>query len=77
MSHRTDYKVVIQSRKTQLYFQAWDAWTDEIYLAKNFVHVVDACLFASKSGMRQCEVIMSFGDPMYDLRINVPANNRP
>ena len=62
-------RVVIQDRSSRLYLQNQDRWTVELSHAENFQDTRQATLFASKSGLRNLDVLLNFGDPKYDLRL--------
>ena len=64
-----NFVVVIQDLESRLYLKNLDSWTQDIKQAMDFKHIHDATLFASKARLSNCHIVMSFGDPQYDVTI--------
>ena len=62
-------KIVLQNRESLLYFNKDGQWTPDIKQATSFEHVADASAFARKSKLALLDIVMSFGDPRYDVRL--------
>jgi len=62
-------KIVLQNRESLLYLNQDGKWTSNIEEATRFEHVADANSFARKSKLTLLDIVMSFGDPRYDVRM--------
>ena len=62
-------KIVLQNRESLLYFNEKGQWTANLEEATRFEHVADANAFARKSKLTLVDIVMSFGDPRYDVRL--------
>jgi hypothetical protein len=66
-------KIVLQNRESLLYLQLDGKWTSDMEGAARFKHVTDASFFAREKKMEVLDIVMSFGDPRYDVRL--PASS--
>jgi hypothetical protein len=64
-------RVLLQNRNSRLYLKITNEWTPDIKEAEVFRGVVQAIQFASRSRLPSMDVIMYFGNPRYDFRLNV------
>jgi len=62
-------RIVLQSRESLLYLKGEDEWTSEVAEAAKFEHIADANTFARRSKLTRLDIVMSFGDPRYDVRL--------
>ena len=60
-------KVFLRKTGTDEYYKTWAEWTLELEEAHNFGTSAQAVAVASSQGIRGCEVVLSFGDPAYDV----------
>ena len=67
-------KIVLQSRDSLLYWKGEGQWTPHVDEAKQFEHIADASAFAQKSKMPTVDIVMNFGDPRYDVRLNASSS---
>ena len=65
----TRASIVLQNRESLLYLTEDGRWTDKISQATQFAHVADASAFALKSKVSLMDIVMTFGDPQYDVRL--------
>jgi predicted lipid-binding transport protein (Tim44 family) len=63
-------KIVLQHRASNLYFKGNDEWTAHVNEAVQFDHIADANAFARRAKLLLHDIVMSFGDPKYDVRLN-------
>ena len=61
--------IVLQSRESQLYLKGEGQWTPTVQEAVKFNHIADASAFACKSKLALLDIVMTFGDPKYDVRL--------
>jgi len=66
---KTRASIVLQNRQSLLYLTADGKWTDDVAKATKFNHVTDASSFAVKSKLSLIDIVMTFGDPQYDVRL--------
>jgi hypothetical protein len=66
-------RTIIQDRQSRLYFKQPDAWTADIGEATNFERMTAAIEFARQTGRQTLDVLMTFGDPKYDVRISASS----
>ena len=62
-------RIVLQNRESLLYLKGADQWTPNVSEASSFDHVADANNFARRSKLSVLDIVMSFGDPRYDVRL--------
>jgi hypothetical protein len=62
-------RVILQNRRTRLYFRGSNEWTPDIAQAANFEQVIAALEFVRQSKHAHLDILMSFGEPRYDVRI--------
>ena len=67
-------KVMLQDRESLKYFQDAGKWTGDPAQAADFVNFRKASEFASQSKLPNVDMIMTFGDPMLDVRIPASAS---
>jgi hypothetical protein len=65
--------IVLQSRESQLYLKGEGQWTPAVEDAAKFDHIADASAFARESKLSILDIVMSFGDPRYDVRLRASA----
>ena len=63
--------ILLQNRKTKLYFKSANEWTAHIKDASDFHGVVKAFDYVHQSKLSSIDIVMHFGDPAYDVRLNV------
>ena len=68
---REHVTVVLKDISTGEYFAGAGLWAREEDRALNFPSSLRALEFASQAGRDFLEVVMSFGDPVYDVRLQV------
>jgi hypothetical protein len=68
---RLTMRILLQNRKSRLYYKGADEWTSHIKDASDFQRVVKAFDYAYKSRLPSIDVVMHFGDPVYDVRLRV------
>jgi hypothetical protein len=61
--------IVLQSRESQLYLKKEGEWTSVVAEAAQFEHVADASAFARHAKLPILDIVMTFGDPRYDVRL--------
>jgi len=66
-------KIVLQNRESLLYFDQAGRWPSSVEEARQFDHVADANAFARESRLPLVDIVMSFGDPRYDVRLAATA----
>jgi len=54
---------------TALYFRDFENWTSDRSLAKDFKSTVNAQAFCLGLKLYDCEIVMSFGEQFYDVRL--------
>jgi hypothetical protein len=64
-------RIILQNRKSRLYFKAANEWTAHIQEASDFQRVVKAFDFVHKSKLPDIDAVMHFGDPAYDVRLRI------
>ncbi|MDB6121939.1 MAG: hypothetical protein JWQ71_932 [Pedosphaera sp.] len=64
-------RVILQNRKSLLYFKASNQWTPFIHEASDFEGIIKAVDFISEVKLPGIDVLMHFGDPKYDVRLKV------
>ncbi len=62
-------RIILQDRKSRRYFKKLGEWTAEIQEANDFKEVISALEFAHRIGHRELDILMTFGEPRYDVRI--------
>jgi hypothetical protein len=65
----SNFIVVIQNTESGHYLKKSNEWAQQIKEAVVFEHILDASLYASKMRLMNYHIVMSFGDPRYDVRI--------
>jgi hypothetical protein len=63
-------KIVLQNRDSLLYLKSESQWTSLLEEARQFEHIADASAFARKTKLPVLDIVMSFGDPKYDVRLS-------
>jgi hypothetical protein len=66
-------KIVLQNRDSLLYWKGDDQWTPHLGEAHQFAHIADANAFARKNNLPTLDIVMTFGDPKYDVRLRASA----
>lgn len=66
-------KIVLQNRLSLLYLKESGEWTPDLSEAVDFTHVMDASSFAHRSEPGNLDIVMTFGDPRYDVRLPASA----
>ncbi|HEX3798003.1 MAG TPA: hypothetical protein VH413_04815 [Verrucomicrobiae bacterium] len=66
-------KIVLQNRESLLYWKGEDQWTPNLDEAQPFAHIADANTYARKTDFAELDIVMSFGDPKYDVRLKAAA----
>ena len=67
-------RVLLRNVKTGLFFAVPRKWTTKRDSACNFGHTFPAMRFAENNRLRGVEVVLTFGEPEYDLAIKgLPA----
>ena len=61
--------IVLQNRESHLYLKEVGQWTSVVEDAAKFEHIADASAFARHSKLSILDIVMSFGDPKYDVRL--------
>lgn len=64
-------RIILQNRKSRLYYKGANEWTSHIKDASDFQRVVKAFDYVYKSRLPSMDVVMHFGDPVYDVRLRV------
>jgi len=67
-------RMLIQDRESRLYFKKPNDWTADLAEAADFKEIIAAVDAARDTGRQTLDILMSFGDPKYDVRI--PATGR-
>jgi hypothetical protein len=62
-------RVLIRNAQSGLFFRDSQSWTAARMEARDFNHTADAIEFAAEAGLHNVEVVFSFDDPQYDLRL--------
>jgi hypothetical protein len=62
-------RVLIRNAETGLFFRDGPGWTAARMEARDFSHTTEAIEFAIETGLRNVEIVFSFADPRYDLRL--------
>jgi hypothetical protein len=62
-------RIILQDKGSLLYFQGPDAWIHDINAATNFEQVLAALEFVRRAKLANLDIVMSFGDPKYDVRL--------
>jgi len=72
-------KVFLRKTGTIEYYKGRNEWTREMNEAHDFRTSVEAVWMTSSQGLGGCEVVLSFGNPGYDLVLPVAdgANGAP
>jgi hypothetical protein len=65
--------IVLQNRESLLYLKGDGQWTHAVEEATAFEHIADASAFARKAKLSILDIVMSFGDPRYDVRLRASA----
>jgi hypothetical protein len=63
-------RVVIQNRDSLLYFGGGDQWTSDINQAVDFERLRHAREMAREIKQINLEILMTFGEPKYDVRFH-------
>jgi hypothetical protein len=66
-------RIILQNRQSRLYYKCGSEWTAEIDKAMDFHQVVFAIDYARSVLACNLDVLMYFGNPKYDVRLNVPG----
>ncbi|HEX4644186.1 MAG TPA: hypothetical protein VH598_01105 [Verrucomicrobiae bacterium] len=66
-------RVVIQDRKSRLYFKGTSEWIAEINEAEDFEQIVKAIDFLRQTRLPHIDVLMHFDDPKYDVRLTATS----
>ena len=69
MDADTQASIVLQNRESLLYLTKDGEWTDDVSRATKFDHVADASSFAMSAKLALMDIVMTFGDPRYDVRL--------
>jgi hypothetical protein len=69
----TRASIVLQNRESLLYLTEDGKWTDDVARASKFEHVADASSFARRAKIGLLDIVMTFGDPKYDVRLSASA----
>jgi len=64
-------RIILQNNKSLLYFKMPNEWTSHIHDASDFQGVVKAFDYVHKTRLPSMDVLMHFGDPVYDVRLRV------
>jgi hypothetical protein len=64
-------RVLLHSTQTGRYFQTITEWTDDPKKAWDFEHIERAEGTASKAGLDQVEVVLSYDAPRCELRLPI------
>ena len=70
---QTRVRTVIQDRESNLYFKMPGEWTAEIGEATDFKQMLVALDSAQQTGRQTLDILMTFGEPKYDVRIAAPC----
>ncbi|MDB6110464.1 MAG: hypothetical protein JWR69_2214 [Pedosphaera sp.] len=62
-------RIILQDKGSQLYFQGPNAWINDLSAATNFEQIIEALEFVRREKLANLDIIMSFGDPRYDIRL--------
>ena len=62
-------RVLLQDWETLLYLVGPGEWTPDVDLALDFQHVRQAHEFALKTRQFNLDIVMTFGEPCYDVRL--------
>ena len=62
-------KIVLQNRESLLYLKGEGQWTPHVAEASSFEHVADANAFVRHAKLPVLDIVMTFGDPRYDVRL--------
>jgi hypothetical protein len=62
--------VVIQDVRTGQYLKKASVWVPDVREAAVFEHILDASSYAMKARLKDYHIVMSFGDPRYDVRLD-------
>jgi hypothetical protein len=65
--------IVLQNRESQLYLKKEGEWTALVADAAHFEHIADASAFVLRSKLPILDIVMTFGDPKYDVRLRASA----
>jgi hypothetical protein len=63
-------RILLQDRKSQLYFKGANDWTADINNASDFLQVIKALDYARATRLPNLDALMHFEDPKYDIRIS-------
>ena len=66
---RDSMRVLLRNAQTGLFFQDGQNWTAARMEARDFQHTAEAIKFAVEAGLHNVEVVFSFDDPQYDVRL--------
>jgi hypothetical protein len=64
-------RIFLQDRQSRLYLKSGSEWTAAMNKAASFRMVVSALDYALAVKAPHLDVLMHFGDPKYDVRLNV------
>jgi hypothetical protein len=62
-------RIILQQKDSLLYFQGPNTWIHDVNAAYNFGQVLVALEFVRKAKLANLDIVMSFGDPRYDVRL--------
>lgn len=71
MRNAMNMRIILQDQHSRRYFKAGNGWTAEIDDAMDFHQVVLAIDFARGLKLAHLNLLMYFGDPRYDVRLNL------
>ena len=62
-------RVLLRNTNSGLFLQEGQSWTAARMEARDFNHSTDAIEFAVKAGLHGVEIVFSFDDAQYDVRV--------
>jgi hypothetical protein len=65
-------KVLLRSTRNRSYIQAENRWTYEQSAARDFGSTVRAIRFSVQQKLENVEVLVTLGDPLYDVTFPLP-----
>ena len=69
--------VFLRNRDTGLFFQSLDKWTTVRQRALRFASTAIAMKMVSDLRLQNMEIVLSFGDPAYDVMVPVSGDHWP
>jgi hypothetical protein len=64
-------KVLLKNRDTGLFLKGETLWTNKPVEARDFGSCCDALNGAHNNGVRNAELVLTFGDPSLDIKISL------